>query len=161
MKNGAHVRADAFEEYGLPDEPFTLSVRVKPAADSKVLVHTSRPGEGSGGWCESLLGFDSDGHLVAQTAFAPEPKAFLTATGPVLALEAWSHVAVAWSETDGLRLFVNGKLAASAQPRSPLERHRDVPASPMYFFFGSDRQSNCWTSTSILMPSRRPKSTTT
>ncbi len=147
VKDGAHVRADGFDEYGLPDAPFTLSMWVKPDANAKVLVHTSRPIEGAGGWCQSVLGFDAGGHLVAQTPFAPEPKAFLTATGPALDLDKWSHVAVEWSEADGLRLYVNGKLAADAQPRSALERHRDVPASPMYLFFGSDHRGECWTST--------------
>jgi hypothetical protein len=145
-KAGAHLRADGFEEYGLPDTPFTLSLWVKPVADAKVLVHTSLPEEGGGGWCLSLLGFDAGGHLVAQTAFAPNPHAFLTATGPVLPLDRWSHVAVAWTEAEGLRLFVDGKLAAEAPPKSRAEQHRIAPASPLHLFFGSDRRSQCWTS---------------
>jgi hypothetical protein len=147
VKDGAHVRVDGFEEYGLPDAPFTLSLWVKPASDAKVLVHTSAPVEGSGGWCQSLLGFDAGAHLVAQTPFATEPKAFLTATGPVLALRKWSHVAVEWSEPGGLRLFVNGKMVADVEPKSSVERHRDAPASPMFLFLGSDRRGQCWTST--------------
>ncbi len=147
FENGAHVRADGFEEYGLPDAPFTLSMWVNPRANANVLVHTSMPIEGGGGWCQSLLGFDSGGHLVAQTPFASDPHAFLTATGPVLARHQWSHVAVQWSDSEGLRLFVNGRLAAEAESKSSRERHRDAPASPMYLFLGSDHGTQCWTST--------------
>ena len=147
FENGAYVRADGFEEYGLPDAPFTLSMWVNPRTNANVLVHTSMPSEGGGGFCQSLLGFDASGHLVAQIPFATEPKAFLTATGPILSRRQWSHVAVEWSESEGLRLFVNGKLAAEAQAKSARERHRDAPASPMYLFLGSDHRSQCWTST--------------
>jgi hypothetical protein len=63
----------------------------------------------------------------------------------VPAVGAWSHVVTTWSANEGARLYVNGKLAATAAPRSAAERHRDAPASPAYLFFGGDNGARCWT----------------
>lgn len=100
---------------------------------------------GGQGWCIPLLGYDQGGHLVAQVPFAPDPEAFLSATGPVLALNQWSHVAVTWSAPDGVRLYVNGTVVASGAPQSQAQRHREAPAAPMHLFFGSDNGARCWT----------------
>jgi hypothetical protein len=120
---------------------------VKPLGDARVLVHTAAQASGGDGFCVPLLGHDTGGHLVAQVNVAPDPKAFLTATGPTLPRRAWSHVAVTWSAADGVRLYVDGAPAAAAKPASEAERHRFAPGSPMYLFFGSDVGGHCWTST--------------
>ena len=147
VKSGAYVRADGFAELGVPDSPFSLSLWVKPLAASKVLVHAAVNPSGGDGWCNPLLGNDDQGHLVALVNYAPNPKAFLAATGPALAQNAWSHVAMTWSAADGVRLYVNGALAASAAPQSTAQRHRLAPASPVYLFFGSDHGGRCWSHT--------------
>jgi hypothetical protein len=92
-----------------------------------------------------LLGHDAQGRLVAQQLFDADPKALLVATGPVLPLRSWTHVAVTWSTADGVRLYVGGALAAAAAPLAPNERHRLASAAPTYLFFGTDRSANCWT----------------
>jgi hypothetical protein len=141
---GAFVRLDDFLDYGLPDKPFSISLWAKPLTNAHVLIHTAMNASGGRGWCIPLLGHDDGGHLVAEVPFAPDPKAFLSATGPVLALNTWSHVAVTWSAADGVRLYVNGKAVASGEPRSSQEHHRDAPATPMHLFFGSDNGARCW-----------------
>ncbi len=142
---GAHVRVDGLLDLAVPDSPFSITLWAKPLANAKVLVHGAAQPSGSNGWCTPMLGHDAAGHLVAQVPFGATPQAFLAATGPVLPLDTWSHVAMTWSAADGVRLFVNGALAASAPPKSAEERHRDAPASPMYLFLGSNQQSRCWT----------------
>ena len=84
-------------------------------------------------------------HLIAQVPFAARPDAYLVATGPVLALHAWSHVVLTWRADDGARLYVGDKRVASAVPSAPAEHHRLAPAAPMYLFLGSSHQSFCWT----------------
>ena len=110
-------------------------------------MHAAMNPSGGDGWCHPLLGHDANGKLVALVNFAPDPQAFLAATGPALALNAWSHVAMTWSAPDGVRLYVNGALAASAPPETPAQRHRLAPAAPVYLFFGSDHGGRCWTHT--------------
>lgn len=144
VSGGAHVRADGFVDMGLPDKPFSISLWARPQANAKVLVHIAANPAGDG-FCLPILGFDSTGRLVAQVIFAADPSAFLTATGPVLATNAWSHLAMTWSANDGVRLYVNGVLSASAAPASQTQRHRSVPASPMHLLFGSDNGAKCWT----------------
>jgi hypothetical protein len=144
VASGSYVRADGFVDFGVPDAPFSISFWEKPLANAKVVVHTSRNASGSDGWCVPLVGHDTSGHLVAQVNFANDEKAFIAATGPVPALNTWTHVVTTWSTADGLRLYVNGALAASTQPRSPAERHRTAPASPVYLSFGSNNDAQCW-----------------
>ena len=147
VMGGSYVRADGFVDFALPDAPFSISLWAKPLANAKVLVHASMNASGGDGWCGPIVGHDAGGHLVAQVNFTNDAHAFLTAKGPVLPLSTWSHVVTTWSPTDGLRLYVNGKLAAAAQPRSAAEHHRLAPAAPAYLFFGSDNEANCWTDT--------------
>ena len=145
VTGGAYLRADDFMEYGLPDKPFSISLWAKPLTNAPVLLHTARNADGGQGWCIPLLGHDAGGHLVAQVPFAHDPKAFLSATGPVLTLNKWSHVAITWSGPNGVRLYVNGTAVAAGTPRFPSERHRDAPATPMHLFIGSDNAARCWT----------------
>lgn len=145
VHGGSYVRADGLAELGVPDSPFTISLWVKPLALANVLVHHAAGTSGGDGFCYPLLGHDAEGRLVAQVSYAPDPKAFLVATGPKLPLRAWSHVAMTWTGEGGIRLYVDGKPVAAAPPPSPRERHRDAPASPMYLFLGSDAGARCWT----------------
>jgi hypothetical protein len=146
VMNGSYVRADGLTSFAVPDSPFTIALFVKPLVDAKTLIHTSAPASGGNGWCTPLLGHDAQGHLVAQVPFATDPKAFLTATGPVLPLGQWSHVAVTWTAVDGVALFVDGERVATGAPKNASERHRDAAATPTYLFVGSTNGSHCWTS---------------
>lgn len=144
VMKGASVRADGLVGIAIPDAPFTVALWAKPLALANVLVHLAADTSGGNGFCVPLLGHDTSGRLVGQIGFAPEPRSFLAATGPSLPLHDWSHVAITWSAESGVRLFVNGKLAASAAPTTDAERHRDAPAVPLYLFFGSDNGGRCW-----------------
>lgn len=144
---GAAVRVDALSSFGVTDSPFTVSLWVKPLASGRVLVHTAKKPSGGEGWCLPLLGHDAGGRLTAQIGTAPDPKAFLIATGAALRPNQWTHVAVTWSALAGLRLYVNGKLEGETAPRTEAERHRFAPAAPATMFFGSDLGADCWTGT--------------
>jgi hypothetical protein len=141
---GSYLRADGFADLGVPDSPFSIALWARPLSVAKVLVHASMNAGGGDGWCNPILGHDATGHLVAEVNYDADPKAFLAAIGPVLPLNAWAHLVVTWSAEGGVRLYVNGALAASAAPKSAAERHRLAPASPVYLFFGSDHGSRCW-----------------
>ncbi len=145
VNEGSYVRADGLLDFGVPDSPFSISLWAKPLANAKVLVHTAKNPSGGDGWCVPLLGHDASGRLVAQVNYGNDEKSFVAAVGPVLALNAWSHVVTTWSAGEGVRLYVNGALVASAVPRSPAERHRTAPAAPVYLLFGSDHRALCWT----------------
>lgn len=139
------VRVDGLEAFGLPDQPFSIALWVKPRANAHVLVHSSVNESGGNGFCLPILGHDSRGRLVAQVSFATDPKALLVATGRELALGQWNHVAMTWRAVEGVRLYIDGSLVASAAPKVADERHRDAPAVPMYLFFGGDNGGRCWT----------------
>lgn len=145
LTGGAHVRIDGLLEYGLPDKPFSITLWARPLTNTRVLLHTASTETGGQGWCMPLLGHDSTGHLTAQVPFGGDAKSILSATGPVLALGTWTHLAITWSGSDGLRLYVAGALVASGAPASPSERRRDAPAAPVRLFVGGDNDAACWT----------------
>jgi hypothetical protein len=143
VTHGAFVRASGLDVLGLPNTPFSVSLWVKPHANRNVLVHSAMLPNGTG-WCIPILGHDRSGHLVAQVPFHSKPDAFLSAIGPTLAIDAWSHVVMTWADDDGVRLYVNGKLAASRTPKNDDERRRDAPGSAMHLFFGGEAGASCW-----------------
>ncbi|CAF1407394.1 unnamed protein product [Adineta steineri] len=66
------------------------------------LVHQSSQTDGDG-WCTVPIGFSSTGNITA-TAWKPDKQI----TGPVLSINAWTHIATTYSPTNGLILYVNG-----------------------------------------------------
>ena len=93
---------------------FTFSLWVNPASvtGGGSLMHISPTQTGNGTTCYDLLAFTSTGALVAQWV---QNSGVVNATqGPVIPANAWTHVAVLYGSINGLRLFVNGQLAASS-----------------------------------------------
>ncbi|CAF4148249.1 unnamed protein product, partial [Adineta steineri] len=71
------------------------------------LVHILSPNGGS--WCLDFMGFSSSGQIVGATWDGD----FEEVVGPILSTSVWVHVAITFSQTHGLRLYVNGGLIGS------------------------------------------------
>jgi hypothetical protein len=53
-----------------------------------------------------------------------------------------------WGPTKGVRLFVNGSLAATGAPSNAKEEHFAAPGGrPLFLTFGSDQGAACWKGT--------------
>lgn len=135
----AEMVTGPFASLGVPDSPFSIALRVLPRANEKVLVHTAVDDSGGAGYCLPLLGFDANGGLAAQIATDADPKSIVSAVAASPPLDRWSRIVVTWSDRDGLRLYVDGTLVASAAAR-----HRLAPGGPLRVFFGSDCGAQCW-----------------
>jgi hypothetical protein len=131
-------------DLGDPTRPFTLAVRVRPAASRGVLAHGSTS-EAGVGWCVPLLGYDAAGRIVAQLPRdrGPELGHFAVATDPKpRAPGRWHHVAMTWAPGGPLRLYVDGAIAAEVASTT-----RDGPGAPLYVTWGSSNaggNSGCW-----------------
>ena len=107
----SYFQASSFTSFSINNQPFSISLWVQPQSLSGSLVHLSTSSTGTGVWCASLLGFASNGTLVAQTYNGSIQS---TAASNLLSLSpSWSHIAQTWSPTNGLRLYVNHILVAS------------------------------------------------
>lgn len=145
LREGAFITSEGLVPLGVVDQPFTVSLWVKPELARHVLVHASAKPTGDG-WCTPLLGFDAEGRLAGQVVWGKRPESFLSATGPTLPEGRFSHVAMTWSPSAGVILFVDGEEAARAAPSHGRERHFHTRGSgvPLYLTFGSDQGAACW-----------------
>ena len=89
---------------------FTLALWTKPTnvPNGGSIAHLSSEQNGNGTLCFDLLGLTANGTIVAQTV---QNSTSITAiAGPVLMSNTWTHLALVYSRTNGMRLFVNGTL---------------------------------------------------
>jgi hypothetical protein len=133
---GRRAVGAGFLDLAMDDQPFTFAMWIKPAVNSGYLVHGSEDEDGGGDWCVPFLGFDGEGDLVAQVPFAAGDTAFLTAEATAPAVGDWYHVAMTWSALDGVRLYLNGALAAEGVPANVTERHYYASGSMAGIFLG-------------------------
>ncbi len=85
---------------------------IKPQILSGTLVHLSTSSSGTGSTCFPLLGFASNGAIIAQVLTSS--ATVVTATGPILPVSSsWIPIVQTWSSTNGLKLYVNNTLVSS------------------------------------------------
>ena len=111
----SYFQASPFASGRMSSFAFTFSLWINPASvtGGGSLMHISPTQTGNGTTCYDLLVFTSTGALVAQ--WAQGGTNIVNATqGPVIPANAWTHVAVMFGSSNGLRLFVNGQLSASS-----------------------------------------------
>ncbi|CAF4238614.1 unnamed protein product, partial [Adineta steineri] len=98
---------------GVESSSFSISLWVQRTSTGKgTLVHQSSQTDGHGS-CTVPIGFSSAGNIIA-TAWAPDKQI----TGPVLSINAWTHIATTYSPTNGLILYVNGASVGSTCAQS-------------------------------------------
>jgi hypothetical protein len=79
-----------------------------------------------------MLGLSSSGQLIA-TSWG---NAAISAVGPTLAPNNWTHAAITYSTSNGLRLYLNGNLRNSTNPYS-----YSASGVPNYLFLGDSVNS--------------------
>ncbi|CAF1311922.1 unnamed protein product [Rotaria sordida] len=103
-----------FTSFGISNKEFSLAFWIQPQILSGTIVHLSTSSLGTGSQCFSLLGFDSNGAIIAQVL--TDNNNVVTATGPILPVSSlWIAVVQTWSSTNGLRLYVNNTLVSSVE----------------------------------------------
>jgi hypothetical protein len=96
--------------------PYSISLWIYPLSSSGgTIVQASggygTDGVGTTGWCIPMLGFSSSGVLYAQSTNSI--SSVMSLTGPTIALSNWTYVAITYSSTNGLRLYINSILRNS------------------------------------------------
>lgn len=108
--NTSFFQAECFPSSTVAPVPFSISLWIKPdntTTRGGSLVHVSSLQNGSG-VCYDLLSFNSNGALVVQLM---QTTVIVNGTeGPVIPVNIWTHVAVVFGPSNGLRLYVNGLL---------------------------------------------------
>ncbi|CAF3416461.1 unnamed protein product [Rotaria sp. Silwood1] len=98
--------------FGTTNQSFSISFWIQPQILSGTIVHLSASSQGTGSECFPLLGFASNGSLIAQVL--TKNNTIVAVTGPILSLSSsWTAIVFTWSETNGLKLYVNNALVSS------------------------------------------------
>ena len=101
---------------GISSQSYSMSIWIKPnASNGSSIIHVSASNNSDTGyWCLDMLGFSSSGQLIAVTTAGVANNKHIV--GPILSLNSWSHAAITYSVTNGLRLYVNGNFWNSTGP---------------------------------------------
>ena len=90
-----------FHFLGISNQPFSLGIWVQPtgsyAASTIVFLTVSN-------WCVHIVVMRSNGQLVANLWNGGS----VATNGPTLPLNTWTHVGYTYSNSNGIRLYVNG-----------------------------------------------------
>ena len=94
--------------------PFTFSLWLNPSTSTigGSIIHISSLAHGNGSICYDLLALSSTGALVVQS-MGPT-STVLGWQGSILSRDTWTHVAIIYSQEDGLRLFINAQLSITS-----------------------------------------------
>ena len=119
---------------------YSFAVWINPSAPLGTLLHLSTDQSGSGAWCLPLIGFSTNGSVVAQSWSG---SSVVRLFGPQIPTSNWTHIVETWSSANGLRLYVNGDLYGSVNQTVFAASN----AAPMCLFLGtSGFGTNCQTS---------------
>ena len=115
---------------GRDDQSYSFSIWIKPSVRRRAsIIHLSSSADGTD-WCLPMIGLTDENQLVA-TSWSGST---VTVGGPMIPVDAWTHVASTYSPTNGLCLYINGSVYNSSLPFS-----YKASGTPNYLFVGSPR----------------------
>ena len=118
---GSYFRVGGLVLLGTSNQTYSMSLWIKPAIiNTSTVIHVSSGSNGFGGWCVGMLGLSSSGQLIAFS----HSGGLISAAGPMLQANIWTHASVTYSISNGLRLYINGTLYTSTIPFSYLASSR-------------------------------------
>ena len=108
------------------DSSFSFSLWVNPTSLSGggSVVHISRNSDGTND-CLDVLAFTRTGSIVCQWLLSSGNVD--SVEGSVIPANTWTHIAVVYGYSNGVRLFVNGQFSASSSTGSLTLRDTNVP----------------------------------
>lgn len=103
--NQSYVQASGLVLFGTSSQPYSFALFIRPTVVTRgTILHVSASPTGANGWCIPMLGFTSTGTISTQSWNAGQ----VNINGPSIVTNVWTHVAVTYSPTNGLRLYING-----------------------------------------------------
>ncbi|CAF0922594.1 unnamed protein product [Didymodactylos carnosus] len=109
----SYFQVSGLTAIGTVSSSFSIGLWINANVLYGTIVHVSRYASGAGGWCLPFLGFTSSQQLAAQIW---DGLLVQSALGPILTLNAWTHVVETFSIANGLKLYINGTLYSTTSP---------------------------------------------
>lgn len=133
----SYFQASGFTSLGISNQPFSITLWIRPQVLSGTIIHLSITSLGTGSQCFPLLGFDRNGFIFAQVL--TEDDIIVAVTGPLLPIStSWTAIAQTWSPMDGLKLYINNTLVSSGAASTFLGSE----TTPNYLTLGNSVNGN-------------------
>jgi hypothetical protein len=141
--NTSYFQVQGFPEVrnvSTANPPFTFSLWINPATSTNggSIIHISTSLIGNGSICYDLLALTSTGALVVQLMGLPSVAGW---QGSVVPKNTWTHVAVIYSQTNGVRLFINAQLSITSS-LSSVPYNLTRWDTPLYITLGNNNPLN-------------------
>ncbi|CAF4107369.1 unnamed protein product [Rotaria sp. Silwood2] len=132
----SYFESQCFPRMRGSDQSFSFSLWVNPTSTTGggTLVHLSTNSNGNGTCYEPLV-FTSTGDLVFQW-MTTGPTSVSNAEGPVISANTWTHIAVVYGFTNGVRLFINGQFSTSSPSSGSINLYNSINV-PWYIILGN------------------------
>ena len=112
--NDSYFMVQGLVLLGTNNQSYSFSIWIKPAILQKSsIIHMSDHADGNG-WSLPMISLTNNGELIT-VAWSGGSTIIM---GPPILANMWTYVAVTYSSTNGLRLYVNGTLFNSSLPYS-------------------------------------------
>lgn len=110
FNNRSYVQATGLVLLGTFSQSYSLSIWIYPTVINRgTIIHVSADISGLG-WCLPMLGFSNASAIITQSW----NYGAVTVVGSTARTNVWTHLAVTYSASIGLRLWVNGTQYSSA-----------------------------------------------
>ena len=131
----SYFQSQCYTSQRLLDQAYTASLWIRPTITTNggTLARLSTNANGGGAACFDFLVFTAAGALVVQHMSVWGGMVALQ--GPLISVNVWTHLAVVYGSTDGLRLYVNGQLVVTTMTMGGVSAHS--PMAPMYITLGN------------------------
>ena len=104
LNNPSYIQAGNLVLLGTTNQSYSFSIWINPTIiNNGTIIHVSDRSAGNG-WCVPMLGFTNSSAIGVQSW----NQGIIDLTGPVAVANAWTHIAITYSATNGLRLWING-----------------------------------------------------
>jgi len=104
LNNQSYIQAEGLVLLGTISQSYSFSLWIKPInTTGGTIIHVSGTSIGLG-WCIGMLGFSNSGGILAHSWVGSS----VVVPGPIIAANVWTHVAITYSSSNGLRLWING-----------------------------------------------------
>lgn len=113
--NSSYFQTTGLVLLGQSYSPFSFAMWLRPiisVTNGGTILHLSQYTDGTG-WCVQFIGLSSTGQIVVH---GYSSSGMVQVTGPVLVVGQWVHIVETYSQTNGLRLYVNGVLYGQSSP---------------------------------------------
>lgn len=120
QSNTSYFQVECFTSIQINNPPFSIALWINAPSPTSggSIIHISLLPSGLGWYCYDLLALTSSGSIIVQLM---QTSTVVNAyQGPPLPVNTWTHIAILYAQTNGVRIYINGQLASLSQTVSAI-----------------------------------------